>query len=345
MLARRRRRWTPWIAAISLAVAAIYFVAAGFFLHRFATTILTVGPLAASLANDEVSEENPFALGYRGDPEAAFGLQYETVTLETSLGDMPAWFVLGGFAQDREGGDPDAGAGEQDLSGVGGGPSGVAALYVHGIAGTRENGYRHLTMLHEAGIPTLLMTYRNDPDAPRSQEGVYAFGLTEWRDVEVAAAALIERGYERLIIVGESMGGGITGQFLERSELADHVTAVALDSPALDFQAVLSHLADRSGLPFPGGVSWTARHMISLLGPIDMRAADVVDVIAAFDGPLFLAHGRDDRIVPATISDTLLAERTGATVSLRTDADHLQSWHADPDAYRQAFGAFLDLLE
>ena len=51
-----------------------------------------------------------------------------------------------------------------------------------------------------------------------------------------------------------------------------------------------------------------------------------------------------DRIVPVASSDHLAANRPHPTEYLRTEADHIQSWKADPDTYDAALSAFLDTL-
>lgn len=309
---RRLRR----IAAALVVIALVYVAAAGAFLHRVATGILEVGPLAEALAAED-RPQDPFALGFRGTPEDAFGLRFEEVRLETPLGLAPAWFVPG------------------DAS--------IAALYVHGIAGSREDGYRHLSVLADLGVPSLLVSYRNDPGAPAAPEGVYAFGLSEWRDVDAALGWLKARGHDRVLLVAESMGGGIAGQLLARSGRAVSVVGLALDSPALDFPAVTRNLATRFGLPLPGAVSVASLAFMRLTEPFDYRDAAVLDTVAAFDGPIFLAHGTGDRVVPVSTSDALAKRRPDATY-LRTSADHLQSWHEDPAHYSEAFGSFVAAL-
>lgn len=307
-------RWAKRALILLLVLALAYPVAGGYVLWRVASGILTVGPLAEALGAAPRPEE-PLALGYRGDPEAALGLPYREVGIGTPLGPAPAWYVPGERA--------------------------LGAVYVHGIAGAREDGYRALSMLAEAGIPTLLITYRNDPGAPADPSGAYAFGLTEWRDLAAAVGWMAAQGHDRLILVAESMGGGIAGQFLARSDLAENVVALALDAPALDVRGVLVHVAAAIGLPLPALVAPAGELWLAALGPVDLRAARVVDAVAAFEGPLFLAHGTGDRIVPAAISDAVAARRQGPTVTVRTGADHLLSYAEDPAAYRAAFAEFL----
>lgn len=84
--------------------------------------------------------------------------------------------------------------------------SGPWAIYVHGVGGIRENGYKQLSIINEAGIPTLMITYRNDRGAPAEANGLYSFGTREWRDLDVAVTYLLGRGAPKIIIAAELMG-------------------------------------------------------------------------------------------------------------------------------------------
>ncbi|WP_135450723.1 alpha/beta hydrolase [Tabrizicola caldifontis] len=304
------------------ALAAVGYVAAtGHFLAKDATDLLKVGNISSLIAT-ATPPEDPMSPGYRGDPMQALSLPFQVVRIATPLGPAEAWKVP---AAGRERG---------------------RAIYVHGIAGAREDGYRHLSLLHEAGWSVLLITYRNDPSAPGGADHRYGFGLTEWPDLE-AAVAHLSPGPDgpRVLVVAESMGGAILGQFLAQSPLANRVSAVALDSPALSFRAVIGQLASQSGKPLPGPMAWAAGLMLPYMSELPLERAEVADTIAAFPGPLFIAHGSGDRIVPVGPSQALAAAHPGKTTALWTGADHLGSYTADPAAYRSAFLAFLETLE
>lgn len=302
---------------VLIAVALLGYVGiTGYFLAHAAAGLLKVGAIAAVLATADPPTD-PFALGYRGDPTTALALPFQTVSLDTPLGPTEAWLVPA--------------AGEET----------GRAIYVHGIAGAREDGYRALSILHEAGWSVLLITYRNDPGAPASPEGSYGFGLTEWPDLEAGVARMAPADTDRVLVVAESMGGAILGQFLKQSPLAPRVQAVALDSPAVSFNAVIDQLAAQGGKPLPGLVAWTARQILPFKARVPIAEAEVTDTFTAYPGPLFLAHGSADRIVPIGPSQALAAARPATTVSLWTGADHLGSYAEDPAAYRAAFRDFL----
>lgn len=293
-----------------------YLAATGFFLAHAATQLLTVGTIASAITLATPPAE-PLALGYRGTPTQAFSLPFQTLRIDTALGPAEAWLV------------PAAG------------PEVGRAIYVHGIAGAREDGYRALSLLHEAGWSVLLITYRNDPGAPPAPEGTYGFGLTEWPDLEAAVATMAPADSDRVLVVAESMGGAILGQFLKQSALAPRISAVALDSPAISFGAVIDHLAAQAGKPLPGLIAWSAKQILPFKTPLPLGEAEVAATYATFPGPLFLAHGSADRIVPIGPSMTLTAARSAPTVPLWTAADHLGSHAEDPVAYRAAFQDFL----
>lgn len=105
-------------------------------------------------------------------------------------------------------------------------------IFVHGHGTDRGEGLRILPTIVEQGFPSLVMTYRNDAEAPESPDGLYHLGQTEWRDLEAAADYALAHGAEDLILVGYSMGGAITCTFLRESVRADRVRGAILDAPA-----------------------------------------------------------------------------------------------------------------
>jgi alpha/beta superfamily hydrolase len=306
-----------FLAVLILVVLVGYVGTTGYFLAYAAVGLLKVGAISTALAN-VVPPTDPLALGYRGDPMTALALPFQTVSLDTPLGPSEAWLVPAA--------EPEAGR----------------AIYVHGIAGAREDGYRALSILHEAGWSVLLITYRNDDAAPATSDGAYGFGLTEWPDLEAAVTYLAPTDADpKLLVVAESMGGAVLGQFLSQSALAARVQAVALDSPAISFGAVIEHLAAQGGKPLPGLVAATAKQILPYKIDLPLSQAEVAATYQAFPGPLFIAHGSSDRIVPIGPSQSLADSRSAPTIALWTGADHLGSYAEDAVAYRASFQDFL----
>jgi alpha-beta hydrolase superfamily lysophospholipase len=294
-----------------------YLAFTGWFLANTAANVLKAGPLSAALAQAD-RPDDPLAIGYRGTPAEALGLPFQTVLIETPLGPAEAWLVPAT------------------------GPEAGRAIYVHGIAGAREDGFRLLSILHEAGWTVLLIEYRNHAGAPPAPDGRYALGLTEWPDLEAAVARLApEPGGTGLLVAADSMGAAVLGQFLAESPLADRVGAVALDSPAISFSAVVGQLARTGGSPLAGATAWFATRLLPRLTGLPLGKAEVAAVFAAFPGPMFIAHGSGDRIVPLAPSQALAGSRAAPTDTLWTGAEHLGSYAENPDTYRAAMRAFL----
>lgn len=308
-------RFVKWALAVVVVLTASYFAIAGWILSSVLKNVVTVGGMLAGIPTQTA---DPFALNYDGDPRKAFGFTFEDVSLDGELGALPAWIVPG------EGGGGD-----------------FWMVYAHGIAGRRENGYKALSVAHPLGINSLLFSYRNDPGAPPAPEGIYGFGVTEWRDLEAAVKLAEQRGARRIILAGDSMGGAIIGEFLRNSKHVRWVTAAVLDSPALDVMAVTRGFAGRIGFPLPGAVAWVSRQIMPWRVSVDFSDAVTLPVLAGAPRLLFDAHGTADSVVPVSVSDELNARRSSGMTYLRTGADHVQSWQENPERYRAELDAFL----
>jgi pimeloyl-ACP methyl ester carboxylesterase len=206
---------------------------------------------------------------------------------------------------------------------------------------------RALPPVHGAGLPALVIDYRNDPGAPEDPSGRYGYGATEWLDLEAAVQAALDRGAHDVVLVGWSMGGAITAAFLEQSELADRVVGIVLDAPMLDLGATVDdEAADRSlplvGLPIPGALTWTAKQLAAVRYDLDWNALDYVDDTAWLDVPTLVFHGTVDDTVPVAIARDL-ARAEPELVELREtgSASHLESWNRDRASYEDALRSFL----
>jgi uncharacterized protein len=303
-----------------VAIVVLYFVGATIGTALLLNHLTVPGTVDWSGADNPNPPTDPFALGYRGDPAAALGLPFETVAYPTELGPAEAWLVPGTRA---------------------GAPW---AIYVHGIGGIRENGYRQLAALNEAGLTTLMITYRNDRGAPVSPRPLHAFGTTEWADLDAAVTWALGQGAPSVIIAGDSMGGAITGQFLRHSAQADRVDAILLDAPALDLHRVVAATLEQLNLPLASELARAGISLFDFTHGSTLGDADTRPEFIRYPGPLFLAHGSADTLVPVEISDELVPLRSAPTTYLRTEANHLLSHKQDPARYRSEMAGFLEAL-
>ncbi len=240
------------------------------------------------------------------NPRTLLDLPYEAIAFDGPLGTYPAWFVPG-----------------SDTTWV---------IYVHGIGANRAEGLRTLSVLSARGLPGLLVTYRNDVDAPRSPDGLYHLGLTEWRDVEAAVRHALSHGARRVVLSSYSMGGQITMQFMSRSPLAAHVAAVILEAPALDWNATLEHRARVLGVPRIG--TWLGKQLAALRAGLDWNQLDRVRHHEGLTAPILLFHGIHDQFVPEAASENFARALPRQVTLVRIEnGNHVEAWNADPARY------------
>lgn len=255
---------------------------------------------------------------YGGTPLSAHGIPFADVTYASEAGTFPAWHVEG---------DPRR-----------------WLIFVHGQNGNREEALRALPVWRALGFSVLVITYRNDEGAPSNPDGFMWFGLTEWRDLEGAARHALERGAETLVLVGYSMGGAIVTHFLYESELAAKVNGVVLDSPVLDFEAVLDFGGAQLGIPdcFVQGGKALARRRFR----IDWKRMDCLARAQELRAPILLFHGAADPTVPIATSDALAGARFDIVEYVRSDAAaHVRSWNLNRQVYESRLRVFLHALK
>ena len=254
---------------------------------------------------------------YYLDPRET-GLDVVDVEVETELGLAPAWFVP---ATDDEGH-----------------PSDRWVIQVHGRGVRRAETIRALPLFHELGYSTLQISYRNDGEAPRSPDGRYALGDTEWHDVDAAMKYAIDNGAKQLVLMGWSMGGATVLQAATRSVRASYLRAVVLDSPVVAwsdtivFQGHLNHLPE----PISKGVMATIGSGMGKLvagqaQPINFKRLDFVARAAEITFPILILHSDDDGFVPSTASRRLAEARPDlVTLVPFSIAKHVRLWNYDP---------------
>ena len=253
------------------------------------------------------------------DPQGAHGVGYENVDIPCLDGACPAWYVHG--------------------------ESSTWMVFVHGKGSTRTEGLRALGPAVDAGLPSLLISYRNDEGAPADPSGRYGYGDTEWRDLEVAVDFALGQGAEHVVLFGASMGGGIVAAFLERSDRADVVAGVVLDAPMLDLDATVDHGAAQRRLPvigaLPDFLTSTAEWLAGRRYDLDWAAVDHLPP-DWLEVPALVFHGTDDDTVPISITDELASGQPHLVQAVRVQgAGHVRSWNVDPGGYERRETAFL----
>jgi hypothetical protein len=251
-------------------------------------------------------------------------MPYTEVVVDGPDGPLPAWLVPGH-----------------------GTPQTTWAVMVHGKGGTRAEPLRSLITVSQYGLYALLVTYRNDTGVYTSDGEQYAYGATEWRDLEASVRYAIDQGATDVVLFGYSLGGSITAAFLENSPLAEHVSAVVLDSPMVDVKQTVYFGAEQRtlplvGLPIPEQLVWSSLQMARLRYGSAWYDANYLDDTSWVTQPTLVFQGTDDETVPPATSDQLAAAEPDLVTLVTTEgAGHVESWNVDPEAYRDALRAFL----
>ena len=252
---------------------------------------------------------------YFGDPSTTLGLPFDTVTVTSELGDLPAWRVVPRRA-DTEG---------------------TWVVLIHGRGGALSEGNRLLPVLDDHHLPSLTISVRGDPDAPADPDGFGYYGEREWEELEAAIDHLVEvEGASDVVVVGFSQGGSTALSLLRRSDRAELVSGAVLISPLVSLDATLELQARNRGIPEavipPLLVStrWISTWRSGLeFGQVEhLERADELPR----DVPLLLTHGTADTTVPFEPTRDLAATLGDLATYVEYDGvDHVREWNSDPD--------------
>jgi pimeloyl-ACP methyl ester carboxylesterase len=265
-----------------------------------------------------------FSGWYYSRPEE-LGVDWHDVTVETPVGPAPAWL----FSTGAE--------------------SGRWVIAVHGRGTTRSECLRAVPALTEAGCTTLLVSYRNDGDAPPSDDGLYGLGDTEWEDVDAAIAFAAANGATSVVLMGWSMGGAISLQTSLRAKHSDLVSGIILESAVVDWGSVLDYQADAERIPvfirraaiavISNG--W-GRYLTGLKTVVNLAALDMVSRAGELSKPMLVLHSDDDGFVPSGAARALAESRSDLVrfVPFRT-ARHTKLWNYDEARWSSAIRDWL----
>lgn len=264
-----------------------------------------------------------------------FGFAALDVQLQTELGPAPAWHVPAMLDAD---GRPE--------------PARRWAIMVHGRGPKRNEGIRALPVAHGLGMDSLLISYRNDGQAPNALDGRYGLGSTEWRDVETAMAYAVAAGAEEIILFGWSMGGAICLQACDQSPLSKYVTGMVLSGPVIDWLDVLAHQGRVNRLP--GSVAalgqWMMAHragrwITGLAAPVDFTAMNWVSRADQLRTRTLILHSVEDQFVPIGPAQALAAKNPEfVTLVPFAGGGHTKEWNFDREKWEHEVRGWIAAL-
>lgn len=253
-----------------------------------------------------------------GDPMAAVGLPYETVTVDGPLGPLPTWRVPA--------------IGEQRGT----------LVYVHAAGSTREEANRYLPALTAAGWDVVVPAYRGDPGAPAWPDGRNLFGTDAWTDLEAVIADTTAYD-DRVVLFGASLGGSMIAQFMDRSPLADRVEGIVLDGAMLSLDAIMRLQAGRNGVPdLLAPVLLPLGQLVAdARWQLDSSSLEQVTDDQTFRVPtLAIVAGRDTQEPSEPVEELALLVDEVRIERFET-ATHIRAWNAEPRRYEQVLTDFL----
>ncbi len=274
-------------------------------------------------ADARLSPEAAFSGWYYDRPEQLH-LPFTPELVGSTVGPCPAWLFP---------------AGDGD----------TWVIQVHGRGTTRAECLRAVPLFHGLGITTLVVSYRNDGEAPRTRGGTYALGATEWRDVDAAVGFARRRGARRIILMGWSMGGAISLQVSLNSAHRGAIAGLILESPVVDWRVVLQYQARAmnvpptvSGLAIGALQSEWATPITRAGSAIPFDRLDVVARAAELRHPMLILHSDDDGFVPSDASHDLVVARPDLVqLEVFEVARHTKLWNYDQDRWTARITAWL----
>ena len=269
--------------------------------------------------------------GYAYSKPQQLGLPFEHVMVQVGDGIAPAW----------------------KFPPVTAGPTASTwAIHVHGMGGKRAGALRGVPVAHQLGLTSLVVSFRNDGDAPPSNDSRYSLGQNEWLDLEAAIQFAMDHGAERLVLFGWSLGGSMAMRAADLSVHSDRIVGLVLIAPVLDWAVTLTSNGISSGLPGPVtrlGLrmlgSEAGRRVTGLKRPIDLSTLNWVARAMDLKKPALILHGAMDKSTPVAVSERLAELRPDLVQLERFDVPgHSLEWNGDTDRWEASVSRFLKSL-
>ena len=256
-------------------------------------------------------------------PKSVSDTDYEYIEYESDLGMFPAYLTSEG-------------------------ETGVV-IFVHGFRGAFERDFTAMLRapdFENLGYRSMIISYRNDANAPKDPSGLYQYGVTEWIDLD-NAIKYVEQNInpDRIVLWGTSGGGGPVTSWLQNNPDSDRVDGIIFEAPVISFWESVE-VNGKARYPFIPELFFPYIKLFTEIRyGVDFDTMDFRDALVTSEVPVLLFHGDDDEWVPVDMSDYIADNRrTNFTYIRMSNVGHVTSWNADPVRYIFEITKFLNSL-
>lgn len=255
-------------------------------------------------------------------PEA-LSSSFENVDLRTSEHVLPAWLIPAPRASTRW------------------------AIHIHGIRTTRITALRSVPAAQQAGMTSLVVSFRGDGEADGAPAGASMLGATEWQDLEPAVRYAADHGATHVVLIAWSMGAQVALNYVRRGVSRQFVTGLVLVAPITDWKLALANALRRAHLPaFIARLAtqlFASPHLYKVTGaimPIDLNELDWTRTFLTV--PTLVVHSRNDTQAPIQASRQLARANPDVITFVEpTGPDHALEYNTDTDRFTSTISSWL----
>ncbi len=288
-------------------------------LLTFGALVLVVGILYLAIgAYIALKLSAPDPMAARAGPQV-FSLAYESPAIKARDGiSLASWFMP------REGSDR-------------------ALLLVHGLWTCRSCEFdgRFVELashLHDAGYNILMIDLRKHGQSGGEH---VTYGQNERLDVLAAVDWLKQRGFNKIGVVGVSLGGGSAVMAAADPQGGDSIHALVLDSVFSNWVETMDRsFTVETGLPsqlLPGAIL-----MMRVLMNVDLYAIRPVDKLPNIKAPVMMIYGGQDKYLTRAQMDAMHQARPDAEFWFVPEAGHTRIYNIREQEYVTRVTRFLD---
>lgn len=192
--------------------------------------------------------------------------------------------------------------------------------------------------LFDSGFDVMMFDFRGHGESGGERTSA---GYNEGKDLRGAVEYVKRRGFERIGVLGFSMGAATA---LLAAPLCNDIDAIVSDSCYADLAGIMGReFKARTGVP--EFFLKPSLSMIKLTFGVDFNAVKPVDSVSGISPrPVFFIHGAEDTFIPLDNVHRLY-EASGNPENrlwIVPGADHVQAYNTNPDEYIDKITSFFD---